>query len=471
MFIRGGDHSGRAEGLLLLLRGKPPGFKEMQPVALPGQRPQQLHQPASAFPRIGVGHHHGVLGGVPVAQPHPSAHLDKGGEPGEHHIDLALVQIPDIQFYIHSGVGGVHLQAAQLFVPEFRRPGEILLHLFGGILPAHGFARFYAALPQQINELRLLSGLQGQVFFQAAAVVASLFEAAAAFSRLHRHGISFRAVSPQEAVPAAVEAIRRKVGGEELIALFLIVEVVFNDAVLIPAAGGIQAHLEILIVHGDLMEAELQVGKHGKPPHPVRIVAQSHLPDLHRVVHGHKQGLPGVDAGIVAVVLAVAQTVTAGIVLLGLANGLPGYRPIVAAVVIAQIDIVPRPIHGHAIGAEAGDAVVLRRFVEQIAPGDVVEHTVHFMQADVICPGYRHIHPVDHIFPVLIIKITIPHRLSLPFCIFRIVSVYQNFRPLHRTGNAASCLSLSTLYKTISKYNHSIVNISPCSRENHPDHC
>ena len=153
----------------------------------------------------------------------------------------------------------------------------------------------------------------------------------------------------------------------------------FDDPVLVAASCAVQAHLEILVVHGDLMEAEFQIGEHGQVAHPVGIVAQGNPPDLHRVIHGHKQGLLGVDAGVIAVVLAVAQTVAAGVVLLGLAHGLPGHRPVVAALIIPQVNIVAGAVHGDAVGAEAGDPMVFRGFIQQIAPGGVVEHTVHIL--------------------------------------------------------------------------------------------
>ena len=127
--VRGGDHGRGLEGLLLLLLLEPPGLKEVQAVALSGQSLQKLHQAAPALVRIGVGHHHGVLGRIPVAQAYPAPNLDEGGEAGEHDVDLALVQVPDIQLRIHPLVGCGNLEAAELFLPESGGPGKVLVPL------------------------------------------------------------------------------------------------------------------------------------------------------------------------------------------------------------------------------------------------------------------------------------------------------------------------------------------------------
>ena len=107
--IRGGNHRGGLEGLGLFLRLEPAGLKQVQSVALLGQRPQQLNNAAAALVGVGMGNRHGVLSGVPVAETRSAAHLDEGGEPGEHDVDLALIQVPDVQLGVHALVGGGHL--------------------------------------------------------------------------------------------------------------------------------------------------------------------------------------------------------------------------------------------------------------------------------------------------------------------------------------------------------------------------
>ncbi len=413
-FVRRGNNGGGAEGLLLFLRLKPARLKQMQPVALRCQRAQKLDQAAAAFFRIRVWHHHGVLCRVAVAKAGAAADFDERREAREHDVYLALVQIPEIQLRVHALVRRVHLQAGKLLIPEFRQTGKVLVHLFGGVFGPHGLTRRDAALAQQIDQPRLLAGLKLDRFHQAAAVVPALLIRAGAHARFHRQRVALGAVGADEAVAQTVKAVGAEICREELIAGFLIIQIVLDHAVFIAAAGGIQAHLEVAVVHIDVVETEFQIGKNGQLPRPSGIVAQRDIPDLHRVVHGHEQRLPGVDAAVVAPVFAVAQSMAAGIMLLGLSHRLPRNRPVIAGLIVPQIDIVARPVHGNTVGAKARDAVVFRRFIKQIPARRVVEHAVHIPKTDVIRPRDRHIHPVDHILAVGIVKVSIAHGHTPP---------------------------------------------------------
>jgi len=52
---------------------------------------------------------------------------------------------------------------------------------------------------------------------------------------------------------------------------------------------------------------------------------------------------------------------------------------------------VPRPVHGHPVGAEAGDPVVLRAFVKEVAPGGVVDYGGQLLHPQVVGPGHGHV--------------------------------------------------------------------------------
>ena len=64
---------------------------------------------------------------------------------------------------------------------------------------------------------------------------------------------------------------------------------------------------------------------------------------------------------------------------------------------------------------------------------EMVEHAVHVLRADIVGPGYGHIHPIDHILPVLIVKMAVLHFLRLSFfCIVLSLSVYKKQALLQR---------------------------------------
>ena len=63
-------------------------------------------------------HRHGILRRIPVSQSGPAADLDKGGEPGEHDVDLRLVQRPRIDQRVHALIRGIDLKPVTFIVPE-----------------------------------------------------------------------------------------------------------------------------------------------------------------------------------------------------------------------------------------------------------------------------------------------------------------------------------------------------------------
>ena len=97
----------------------------------------------------------------------------------------------------------------------------------------------------------------------------------------------------------------------------------------------------------------------------------------------------------------------------GFPHRLPGNTPIVFAVIVPEIHIMPRPVHRHAVSPESRNPVILRGLVEKVASRRMVYHCAEIFHPQIISPGYRQIHPVNYILPIFIIKMAIFH-LSLP---------------------------------------------------------
>jgi len=121
---------------------------------------------------------------------------------------------------------------------------------------------------------------QGEPLLQDGAVVVPLLEGGEAFPPLHCQGVGLGAVGADKAVPEAVEAVGLEGGGHELVGP-LVEQLVVNDAVLVPASGAVQGHLEVLVVDGDLVEGELGVGVDAQRAGAARCVLQGQIPQLH----------------------------------------------------------------------------------------------------------------------------------------------------------------------------------------------
>ena len=106
------------------------------------------------------------------------------------------------------------------------------------------------------------------------------------------------------------------------------------------------------------MEAELAVGVYREPARPAAVVAQRQIPELYRGVHCDEKGLFGVDIAVIAEIFHVAQPVAARIFRHVAPHRLPRNRPVIAGIIVADVNIMPWAVHRHAVRAETRDAVV-----------------------------------------------------------------------------------------------------------------
>ena len=194
----------------------------------------------------------------------------------------------------------------------------------------------------------------------------------------------------------------------------LVEELIVDDAVLIAAPDAVEGHLEILVVDGDLVVGELRVGADAEAPGPPALVDQGQIPQLRPLPPGDKQRLGRPYAPAAALVYRVAQPVAAPVIPQIPPAGLPGDAPVFPRLVVPEIEVVPRPVHGDPVGPEAGDPVVLGAPAEEVAPGGVVDHGAQLLHPQIVGPGDGHVHPVDDIFPLLLVKVSILHGSCPP---------------------------------------------------------
>ena len=245
-------------------------------------------------------------------------------------------------------------------------------------------------------------------------MVSALLKAPVHFSVFHGSRIALGPVRPDKTVPQAVKSIGLAFRREELEAVFFIVQLILDDALFKTASRCIEAHLEVAVIHIDLMETEFRIWEDRQVSRPTAVVAQAQIPDLHRFIHRDKQSLFGTDSAVVTQILHIAQTMPAGEVFLRLAHRLPGDRPVVPVLVVPEIDIMTRSIHGDTVRAKARDPVVFRAATDQVAACGMVKNAHHVPGPDVIGPGHGNIDPVDHVFSFLIVEVSVLHVFFLP---------------------------------------------------------
>ena len=102
-----------------------------------------------------------------------------------------------------------------------------------------------------------------------------------------------------------------------------------------------------------------------------------------------------------------------------------------------------RSIHRYTVWTKARDSVVLGASADQIAACRMVKDTHHVFGPDVIRPGNRKIDPIDYIFPVFIVEMSVLHCFPPPqSCCLSQFSLYPIPTEMETVNPASSCLFL-----------------------------
>jgi hypothetical protein len=67
------------------------------------------------------------------------------------------------------------------------------------------------------------------------------------------------------------------------------------------------------------------------------------------------------------------------------------------------------PVGGNGVCPEPRNPVVFRALVKQVAPGSLIKHSHKVFRANVISPAHRRINPLNNVFTLFIVKVTVTH--------------------------------------------------------------
>lgn len=97
---------------------------------------------------------------------------------------------------------------------------------------------------------------------------------------------------------------------------------------------------------------------------------------------------------------------------------MPGDGMIILLLIISDVYIESRPVHGYPIPSETADPVILGSLVEQITSRRVIDDRCHILDTQIVCPGTGQSHVVDDVFAFFIIEIAVLQNASLPYIVF-----------------------------------------------------
>ena len=360
---------------------------------------------------------HGVAVAVAVAQ--AAVHERCRTRPDEG--DEALVRVPDVHHVVELVRGRLDLEVAELAVPEGLEVGDLGVDGAGCLVALHDRGGLgVVLLTEQIDQLTGLAGGEGDLGAQGAAGVGVEIHRIIALALLDHDRRGVGAVRPNELVEvaAAVEHVSTD-HAEEALAVVgavgplagILVDVLEDLVPLALGAGDEERVLEvdlillIVVVVGELHEAE-----HGERAGLVGGIGDLGAPYLIGLAGGDVVGRLGRDAGIGGGHDGIRRAVAALALVLveGLADGLPGGRPEVAALGVAQVDVSARQRH-HGIEAESEVASIRAGLHEAVACGVIGDDGTVGGVAEVVDPGRGGIRAGDDIFLVGKVEVAVLH--------------------------------------------------------------
>ena len=387
------------------------------------------HQLQAPYGLRGDGVHHAehVLHRVPEAQAIPLAGIDQAGGARPRVGHQAVERAPHVQHAVEFGVWRVHVEPGNARMPVTLEAGQLLGDLLRIAEFLSGPTAFFArrADAHQHQKLARLTRLQADSALQHAATVIAGGKGIGALSPLDHRGPGITSVSAEErrAVRVVPGDFCTHQGQKSVPPLIRFLEVsghegkvdvgaVIDDAAIHSHLDDVLGVLQIdQVVVGTPVSRIFHVGKAAEAARLAARVGQPDAPTLEASAERNKvRGLRlyacilGRDDGVRAPVTAFRF-----VTIQRLAHRLPRSGPVVAAIVIVQVDIAPRLVQRDGIEPEPREAPLRRRLIEAISSGIVGDDGAILGAAQVITPGLGSIGTSNYIFLINIVKISELH--------------------------------------------------------------
>ena len=378
-----------------------------------------------------------VLAGIAESHSPSQSALIIAGAAAHAEGDHALVLVPDIDHAVEFVVTAVNLEVRQKGIPVFGQCGQCFIHL-GIRLKALQKAVRRCFIDDAGRLKLLLHGIfaeskhkdhgcglsrakpDGQVM--AAHGSPPVRDAVAALSFHNSLGRGCASVKAYEIVPAGIKSHKIPVDRKDSI---VIPSLPVFRLVIDPAAADLhlscgEIALEIGRVILRVPQAELHVAEDIENLFAVTFIGESQPVDLTGRVHRHENFLLCSQPILLRCDHRVSEAVAAAVLIQFCLNRLPAGVP--HGFPFFYIEIVPSAVHGTVVIAVTCQSQELCILIEAVAACRVGNQAEKVLRPEIIDPGKRCPRVRNHIFPLLIIKITVFSHLFLQS------DTYQAFR-------------------------------------------
>ena len=367
-----------------------------------------------------------VLAGIPKAHAPAGAAFIIAGAAAHIERHHALVLVPDIDHTVQLFVAGAQRKARQQPIPVRGQRGQRGVNLrVRGIAGQHGAgaAFFHHAgrgpffpgrvfnISQYKNKAAAFARGQRHVQLMHAHRCPAVGDAARTRAPFHRQRPGRAAVRPQKRIPARVETVGRPVHAEHGIvaAALAVFRFMIDGAALHLHLAGAVVALEVGGIIHCVPQAELHIAEQLQRAGLCPGVVQRQAYHFTCVAQRNEHFLLCLYAVFRTLDDRIAQPVAAAIGIQFRAHGLPARVPYAGAV--ADIKPVALAVRRGAVVAVARQTQQLCVTVKAVAARRIGNKAEKILAAQIIDPRQRCARCGDHIFPVLVVKVSIAHKV------------------------------------------------------------
>ena len=265
----------------------------------------------------------------------------------------ALIGVPDVEHGIHLGAGGGDLLTREYSIPLCAHCGEITLGCceVGRLICECGNGTDARRIAYCIDKLLLLTGPKSYLAADAAANVVGIDIGRCEAAALNTDRIGLVAIiAEKRAALTLIADCGQRRGHKGILTLIvreLVRRIIDYRAVLPVAVAEVSRPLLKHVGHC-VIERKLHVAEGAERSRTVGIIADRCFPHLVIFAVGDEVGNARGNIRILALDGGIAHAVTALILLHIAHNGLPGCRPVLAALHVAEIEVMTGAVHRNA---------------------------------------------------------------------------------------------------------------------------
>src|SRR5690606_12566949 len=193
---------------------------------------------------------------------------------------------------------------------------------------------------------------------------------------------------------------------------YIVQDTALQDVIVLSHLDRVLTELQVdLILIVVPLVGKLEIGEGTQLTRSFAVIGHFHEPELEVSSQGYVVRGLTLNIRVTARDARISRAVTAltGVRVQGFTHRLPARRPIVPALIVAEIDVTPGLVHRNVVETQPREATLCRGLVDAVASRVVGRDGPILGRAQVVGPGARSIGTFDDVLAVDIVEVSVAH--------------------------------------------------------------